>query len=312
MRNVAFSRRAAEVKYRRIDCGFETAFAGQGRGQMSPFTLREMVLAGGVLTGLLGAALTVEVVAQHNAAPPDFSLNGAGWIGIGGDFMAVPGGPKPVTFDPAHPFVPNNSGAQPTYRIADLTHPNLKPWVKARMKKDNDEVLAGKIAFTPRSSCMPAGVPGFAGFGGQQPYFFVQSPKKVLMIFSGDQQVRHVYLNVPHTTNPKPSWYGESVGHYDGDTLVVDTIGLNDKTFVDYYRTPHTEKLHVVERWRLIDDGKVLEVKFTVEDPDTYYEPWSAMRRFRRVQQAYLEEVCAENNFQLFDYHIPKAETPDF
>jgi hypothetical protein len=58
-------------------------------------------------------------------------------------------------------------------------------------------------------------------------------------------------------TNPKPSWYGESVGHYEGDTLVVDTIALNDKTFVDNYRTPHTDKLHVMERWKLTDGGKV-------------------------------------------------------
>jgi hypothetical protein len=79
------------------------------------------------------------------------------------------------------------------------------------------------------------------------------------MIYSGDQQIRHVYLDMPHSANPKASWYGESIGHYEGDTLVVDTIGLNDKTFVDNYRTPHTEKLHVVERWTLLDGGKTLE-----------------------------------------------------
>ena len=93
---------------------------------------------------------------------------------------------------------------------------------------------------------------------------------------------------------------------------MVDTIGLNDKTFVDYYRTPHTEKLHVVERWKLVEDGKILEAQFTVTDPDTYYEPWSAFRRFRRVQQDYAEEVCAENNQHLFDYKIPVANKPDF
>jgi hypothetical protein len=119
-----------------------------------------------------------------------------------------------------------------------------KPWVKEWMKKDNEEVLAGKIAFTPRASCMPTGVPAFMNIGGLQPVFFIQTPKQVWIIFSGDQQVRRVYLDVPHSANPKPSWYGESVGHYDGDTLVIDTIGMNDKTFVDYYRTPHTTKLH--------------------------------------------------------------------
>ncbi len=136
----------------------------------------------------------------------------------------------------------------------------------------------------------------------------------MLIIFSGDQQIRRIYLDVPHSTNPKSSWYGESVGHYEGDTLVIDTIGLNDKTFVDYFRTPHTDKLHVRERLRLVEDGKILEAQFTVDDPDSFYQPWSGMRRFRRVDVPYMEEVCAENNDKLlgFDYHIPKADKPDF
>jgi len=115
-----------------------------------------------------------------------------------------------------------------------------------------------------------------------------------------------------HSPNPRPSWYGESVGHYEGDTLVIDTVGLNDKTFLDNYRTPHTEKLHVTERWKLIDGGKTLEVNVRVEDPDAFNEPWSAILRYDRVQQPMLEEICAENNQHLFDYHIPVANKPDF
>jgi len=268
-------------------------------------------LAPGIVVGLLWA-LSAPAVAEPKASP-DFSTNGVGWISIGGDIIEIPGtGPDIVRADPAHPYVPNNTGAQPTYRIADLTNPNLKPWVRERMKKDNAEVLAGKIAFTPRSSCRPAGVPGFMSFGRFTPVFFVQSPKKVLIIFESDQQVRRVYLDVPHSENPPASWYGESVGHYEGDTLVIDTLALNDKTFVDNFRTPHTEKLHVVERWRVVEDGKVLEVKFTVDDPDAFYEPWSAMQRYRRVQQPLREDICAENNQHLFDYHIPLAEKADF
>ena len=279
---------------------------------MSPFSLRKRFLAGWVLAALVCSVPTAEVAAQQSASAPDFSSNGVGWVGIGGDFIAVSGARPPVTYDPGHPYVPNNTAAQPTFRIADLNNQNLKPWVKERMKKDNDEVLAGKIAFTPRASCMPAGVPAFMNIGGLQPVFFIQIPKQVWIIFSGDQQVRRVYLDVPHSTNPKPSWYGESVGHYDGDTLVIDTIGMNDKTFVDYYRTPHTTKLHVVERWKMIDNGQRLEVTFTVEDPDTYYEPWSGIRRYRRVQQEMIEEACPENNTHLFEYHIPVADKPDF
>jgi hypothetical protein len=84
------------------------------------------------------------------------------------------------------------------------------------MKRENEKVLAGGIGFTPRSSCMPAGVPAFMLFPVVEPIFFVQSPKVVLMIFAGDEQIRHIYLDVPHSAHPKPSWYGESVGHYEG------------------------------------------------------------------------------------------------
>jgi hypothetical protein len=269
-------------------------------------------LAGGVLAGVVWAALTPLVVAQQNVPVPDFSSNQVGWIATNPDFIAVPGGPSPTRSDPTHPYVPNNSGAQPTFRIADLGNPNLKPWAREVMKRENENVLAGKIAFTARSSCRPAGVPGFMMFI-IEPIFFVQSPNKVLMIHSGNEEVRRIYLDVPHSANPKPSWYGESVGHYEGDTLVIDTIGMNDKTFIDNYRTPHTEKLHVVERWKMIDDGKMLEVAIKVDDPDTFNEPWSTIQRYRRAQPRQLgEEACAENNAHLFDYRIPVADKADF
>ena len=149
--------------------------------------------------------------------------------------------------DPAHPFVPNGVG-QATYRIADLTNPNLKPWVKEHMRQDIAEVLAGELAYTPRSSCMMAGVPAFMAYGGGEPVYFVQTPKQVWIIYSGDQQVRRVYMDVPHTPNPTPSWYGESVGHYErhagGRHHRTTTT-----TVLDPYRTP-IARLHILQRWR--------------------------------------------------------------
>jgi hypothetical protein len=274
-------------------------------------SLRASFLNGNIAAGIIAAALTGQVSAQQSTSPPDFSSSQYGWLTFNGEFMAVPGGTRPMRNDPAHPFVPNGTDKQPTYRIADLANPNLKPWVRERMKKDNEEVLAGKIAFTARSSCKPAGVPGFVLFGFQ-PLYFLQTPKQVVMIYSGDQQVRRVYLDVPHSEKPPVSWYGESVGHYEGDTLVVDTVGLSDKAFVDNYRTPHTEKLHVVERWRLIGGGNKLEANIRVEDADTYNEPWSGIQHYDRVERPITEQVCAENNQHLFDYQIPIANKPDF
>jgi hypothetical protein len=262
-------------------------------------------------TAVLAAAALIAGAAAQPASPPDFSSNQTAWQGSNGvNFIAVPGSPPLVTNDPAYPHVPNGRGQQPTYRIADLTNPNLKQWAKDVMKKDNDEVLKGKIAFTPGSSCVPGGVPSFMLDGG--PFFFIQTPKEVMLINQGDQQTRHIYLNVPHSANVKPSWFGEAVGHYEGDTLVVDTIAQNTKTFVDQFRTPHTEKLHVVERWRMIEEGKTLEVLVTIDDPDTFHQPWQGILRWGRVQRTLPEEVCAEGNFVLFDYGTPVADKPDF
>lgn len=281
---------------------------------MSFFAFRQKLLAGCMLVALMGLAATAESTAQQKTAPPDFSSNNVGWLTFNVDFSIVPGTTSPLHNDPAHPRISNleaaRTGQQPTYFVADLAHAAiLKPWVVERMKKDNAEVLAGKYAFTPHSFCMPAGVPGFHLYGFQ-PLYFVQTPKQVAMIYSNDQQVRRVYLDVPHSANPKSSWYGKSVGHYEGGTLVVDTIGLNEKTFVDNFRTPHTDKLHVVERFRLVDDGQAMQVDITFEDPDAFNSAWSVKQRYDRIQRPMPEEVCAENNQQFFP--IPVAIKADF
>ena len=114
---------------------------------------------------------------------------------------------------------------------------------------------------------------------------------------------------MPHSANPKPSWYGELVGHYEGDTLVIDTIGQNDKSLVDVYRTPHTEKLHVVERWRIIDGGKMMEATFTVEDPDAFYQPWTGMRRYRRAQRDELPKTSAPRTTSICSTTISRRRT---
>jgi len=271
------------------------------------------------LVPLLIIAALRPVSAQQTASPPNFSPDPStawGRMARGdADFWQVPGRMPPVFGDPLHPYVPNGTAAQPTYRIGDTKNPNLKPWVRAAMDKDNAEVLAGKPAFTPRSSCASSGVPSFMASGAPNPIYFIQTPKQVWIILSADHQVRRVYLNVAHSRNPKRTWYGESVGHYEGDTLVIDTIGLNDKSFVDIYRTPHSDQLHVQERWKLVESGKMLEVVFTVSDPVGFYEPFGATRRYKRLSEEFAEDVCAENNVDAVTGKpnaIPTAETSDF
>jgi len=232
------------------------------------------------------------------------------------DFLPPPSGPGPVLSDPAHPYVPNGSG-QPTYRIADLTNPILKPWVVERMRKANDEVRAGKVPFIARERCWPAGVPGLDIYNRGQPVHFIQTPKAVIIVNELYAQIRHIYLDVPHSETVKPSWYGESVGRYEGDEFVVDTIGFNDKTLLDdNYSVPHTTELHVIERFKLIEDGKMLQVDFTVDDPGAFKAPWSGTVHYRRAPaaQRLTEQPCAENNINVLgDRNItPTAVKPDF
>ena len=282
-----------------------------------------------LIAGVVCAVMLVWPAIGAENALPDFSTDSrTGWIAgvpdgvspVGQDFLQPPSGPGPVTFDKAHPYVDSaisrRTGAQPTLRVADLSNPILQPWVREELRKVNQRALTAMIMFTPKERCWPIGVPGFLLYP-VTPIYFLQTPKEVVMIWEEDHMARHVYLTDKHSPDVKPSWFGESIGHYEnGDTLVVDTIGLNTRTFVDSFRTPHTEQLHVVERFRIVDGGKALEVTAHVEDPGAFTTPWTALQRYRRVAQGPLrEQVCAENNDKFFNFDvdpIPQADKPDF
>jgi hypothetical protein len=169
-------------------------------------------------------------------------------------------------------FCPDRRGRLgPTYRVADLSNPILQAWTIPSMKKANDEVLAGKVPFRPRERCWPYGVPNFDVIALVEPYFIYQTPDKVVMISQGGPEIRHIYLNVSHSKSVEPSWYGESIGHYeDGDTLVVDTIGISTKSFIDSYCTPHTDQLHMVERFKLAADGMTVDISIFVDDSGAF------------------------------------------
>jgi hypothetical protein len=267
-----------------------------------------------------GAGLAAD--ADSNSAIPVFATSEkTGWqldrtFSVD-DVVAIPGGgPGPVTFQKEHPYYPPGRPV-PTYRVADLSNPILQDWVKPAMKKANDDVLAGGVAYRAHERCWPAGVPTFDTDIVGAPAFILQRPTEVTVIMESGPEVRHIYMNVPHSKNPKPSWYGESVGHYEGgDTLVIDTIAQTDRTFADNYRTPHTTQMHVIERWKMSADGKIMDVSVIVEDPGAFTMPYRGQLRWRRVEQRTLEEViCSENNsqdFVGFKIAIPQASKPDF
>lgn len=289
---------------------------------MSDFAFLRRTLGAGFLAACAAFAFA-PAVAQKGPGKdpiPDFTAPGTGWTMINSnatDYVDPQSGPKPVTNDPKYPHVGNLQPGQKTERVADLTNPILQDWVKPQMRKYNQEVIDGTIPFVATSLCYPGGVP--AQLLVPTTMYFIQKPDEVIMIWERDQLVRHVYLDTQHTKNPRPTWFGESVGHYEnGDSLVIDTVGLAAKPFsyVDNYRTPHTDKLHVVERWTLSKDAKAIEVSFTADDPGTFDHPWGGRVRYRKVARGpLLESVCAENNtdyFGLDQYPMPEAKAADF
>jgi hypothetical protein len=226
------------------------------------------VLKGGVVAGaLVVAAALGPVHAADGTRVPNFAPDAnTGWLAQDDEFIPPTSGPGPVVSDPAHPYIsfykfPRNP--RPSFRVADLTNPILQPWTRERLRKVNERSLSGQVVAIPKERCWPVGVPTFLVLPAT-PIYFLQTPKEVWMIWMQDHQMRRVNLDVQHSAKVKPSWYGESVGHYEGDTLVVDTTGITTNTYVDNYQTPHTEQLHVVERFHLIEDGKTLEVNVHV------------------------------------------------
>jgi hypothetical protein len=287
--------------------------------------VRLIALCGALLVGSLFAGTagsnSVASAATSASTIPDFGIGSEmAWHEVGDEFFPPARGARPVTNDPRYPYispaVARRTNTQSTYRIADLTNPILQPWAVEQMRKANEAVLAGGVAFRPRERCLPGGVPEFVIYALVEPFYFLQTPREVTIINRGGPETRHVYLNVPHSPHVKPSWYGESVGHYEGgDTLVVDTIGLSTKTYVDNYRTPHTEQLHVIERFKKSADGKSMEDFITVDDPGAFTQPWSGSQRFNLERSPLEESVCAENNVGFFHYDVvpmPQANKTDF
>ena len=294
------------------------------------------VLAGAVY---LAGSLSFSAMAQ-GVSPPDFAPNpSAGWFAYSRTFIPPASGAGPVRQHPAYPHVSNDefrlTGKQPTQAMGDPDSPILQPWASDVVRKRNELILSGKPVFSRHASCWPIGVPAFILQPMTRPLYFVQGPKAVAMILTSFNDVRRIHLTDKHSANVKTSWHGESIGRYEGDTLVVDTIGLDDRTFVDGFGTPHTKQLHVIERFRLIDGGKTLEANVHVEDPGAFTMPWDAIQRFRRFEEVVAkmpveripllatpaegpltEAICAENPNSFFAGQpalpIPKAVVSDF
>ena len=292
-----------------------------------------------VLFGTACFAGSVPALAQ-GASPPNFTPNpSAGWFSYQREFTPPPSGPGPVVQDPRYPRVTNDefraTGKQPTFPVGDATNPILQPWAAEAIKKRNATALSGTPVYSLHASCYPVGVLEFDLEPMTRPMYIVQGPKEVVMVLTSFSDVRHIYLTDKHEANARRSWYGDSIGHYEGDTLVVDTIGFNDQTSVDGFGTPHTNKLHVIERFRMLDNGEILELNVHVEDPGAFTTPWNAILRYRRYEEVaqrrsvqnvaalatteegpLQEAICPDNPNPFFPGQharpVPRASVADF
>jgi hypothetical protein len=263
---------------------------------------------------------------------PDFSGT---WVHSLPGFEPLASGPTALVNRARRP-----NGTGDILKLAgDHTNPILKPEAAEIVKGHAQLGLNGIGDPNPRNQCWPAGVP-FVFTNG--PTRFLQLPDQVIILYGYDHQVRRVRMNQPHPAQVKQSWYGDSVGHYEGDTLVVDTVGIKVGRYsmVDWYGTPHTEALHVVERYRLLDpeaakdgfardakqhnvapamrepndQGKFLQLQFTVEDKGVFTTPWTSTMTYGSDPTAWGEQACAENIWWYpgKDADVPRADKPDF
>jgi hypothetical protein len=278
-----------------------------------------MVIAGAFACPALGA--------EGGAIPHLF-----GQWGRAGLFRFEPpwSGPGPVT---------NTSRFPDTVeRVGDYTNLILTPQSADVVRRRGAAQLAGANFPDPRNQCRPEPPPFILALEFEVQ--ILQKNDEIDILYVYGHQIRRIRMNASHSAHASPSWYGDSIGHYEGDTLVVDTVGVKvgPLSMVDIFGTPHSEALHLVERYRLINgetaskavparatpfgneidqDTKKegLQVEFTVSDPGAFTMPWSAVVTYRPLKGAWLEVVCAENNGLYFSYdadRFPHTDKPDF
>ena len=297
-------------------------------------------LPGRTAAAIISAAIFVwPAWGDDNARPiPDFSgMWGRNSFGL----ESLSGGPRPLTNLKRLANGTGDGGAL----VGDYNNPILKPEAAEKVRARGLVSLSGNPFPDPSNHCAPYSPPYI--FSMQLGMQMVQGKKEIAFLYNQDDQVRRVHLNATHPSHVVPSAMGDSIGHYEGDTLVVDTVGVKvgPLTMADRFGSPQSEALHLVERYRLIDypaakqaqdryeqqEGRIggavgampldpgpdkgLQLQFTVEDPNVFTTPWTAQVTYHRTKLEWEEQVCAEAFHEYYsgrDAEIPKANRPDF
>jgi hypothetical protein len=253
-------------------------------------------MAGSITAALAALVAVISLAAQPPAPTPrqnDTNAKGTN-IGLYRNQPAPPSGPvvklPDGTIDLSGVWL---GGGASDADISRALKPGDKlimlPWaeqlVKTRKSKED-----------PEANCLPAGVPR----GSPYPWRIVQTATHYFILFEGNiHSYRQIFMNAKHPDDPDPTWYGHSVGHWEGGTLVVDTVGFNDKFWFDYVGHPHTEKLHTIERYTRTDLGH-MSIEVTIDDPGAYTQPFTTVGHATlMVGQELLEYICQENNQDL-------------
>src|SRR5262245_36286579 len=196
-----------------------------------PGALRRLVL--GTVVGAVCAAFAATASAQapRNENIPELGSTKFAWLVIRPLWIEPGGGLRgPIMHDPEQTKHDNQDGPGQVYpRLGNWRDPVLKPWAAEMMRQSNEEVLSGKriLPFSAQASCYPGGVPGQLLYPAE-PFYFIQTPKVVYMVWQRDHMVRRIYMADKHSETVKPSWFGESIGRYENGELVIDTVGLFD------------------------------------------------------------------------------------
>lgn len=299
-------------------------------------------VAGALVAGAMCAAALASsaLPAQDNATIPDFS---GFWARTSLGFESPATGHGPL----ANLNHRANGASNLSLLAGDDKDPILKPRAAETVRKLAEWGRRNEAFPQPSNQCLPYPPPYIAS--NNQEIELIQLKDRVLILNMFDHQIRTVRLNSNHPANLEPSWYGDSIGHYEGGTLVIDTLGIKTGPFpmTDMMGTPFSPQLHVVERFRIIDaataktfaergeaengvvaglngDGveidtqhqdKGLQLTVTVEDPGMLNAPWSGTVTYRRPLLDWAESVCAENPREYYggkDTAIPVANRPDF